>query len=105
MYPKPNFLLFDSMREECVKKVKGRDMGYLFENMEKMDIQEERRKTAEARKEAQKAQEACSRAQKNTVLLCQKYGASKENAIQELMDTCSLELEEAQQQVALYWKE
>lgn len=92
-----------------MKKVKGRDMGYLFENMEKMDIQEERRKTAEARKEAQKeaqkAQEACSRAQKNTVLLCQKYGASKENAIQELMDTCSLELEEAQQQVALYWKE
>lgn len=74
-----------------------------------MDIQEERRKTAEARKEAQKeaqkAQETCSRAQKNTVLLCQKYGASKENAIQELMDTCSLELEEAQQQVALYWKE
>ena len=33
---------------QCVKKVKERKMGYLFENMEKMDIQEERRNTQEA---------------------------------------------------------
>lgn len=36
---------------ECVGKVMNRDMGYLFENMEEMDIQEERRKVKEARKE------------------------------------------------------
>ena len=33
--------------KQCVDKVKERRMGFLFENMEKMDIQEERRKTAE----------------------------------------------------------
>lgn len=42
--------------EKCVKKVKERNMGYLFANMEKMDIQEERRKTAEARKKAEEAE-------------------------------------------------
>ena len=36
---------------DCVGKVLNRDMGYLFENMEEMDIQEERRKVKEARKE------------------------------------------------------
>lgn len=41
--------------ERCVEKVKERNMGYLFANMEKMDIQEERRKTAEARKAAEEA--------------------------------------------------
>ena len=35
-------------------KVWNRDMGYLFENIEKMDIQEERRKTKEARAELEK---------------------------------------------------
>lgn len=34
--------------KQCVDKVKERRMGYLFENMEKMDIQEERRKIAES---------------------------------------------------------
>lgn len=41
--------------EECVRKVKERNMGYLFENMEKLDIQEERRKTKEALKNAEDA--------------------------------------------------
>ncbi len=36
-----------------VKKIKEREMGYWFENMEKMDIQAERRNTAEARREAE----------------------------------------------------
>lgn len=37
---------------EMLSQIKeGRNMGYLFENMEHMDIQEERRKTREAREE------------------------------------------------------
>jgi len=40
-----------------VGKVWDRDMGYLFENMEKMDIQEERRKVKEARKELEELKE------------------------------------------------
>lgn len=40
-------------RSQCVQKVKVRDMGYLFENMEKISIQEERRKTEEQRKKTE----------------------------------------------------
>lgn len=44
-------------RSQCVRKVKVRDMGYLFENMEKISIQEERKKTEEQRKRAEEAEE------------------------------------------------
>ncbi len=40
-------------RLQCVRKVKMRDMGYLWENMEKIDIQEERRKVEEERRKAE----------------------------------------------------
>lgn len=40
--------LSDQETAEFIKKVGDRDMGYLFENMEKMDIQLERRRTEEA---------------------------------------------------------
>ena len=43
--------------EELVGKVKEKKMGYLFENMEKIDIQEERRIAAEARKAAEEAKQ------------------------------------------------
>ncbi len=41
--------------ETLVEKVKEKKMGELFANMDKMDIQAERRKTAEAVKRAEKA--------------------------------------------------
>ena len=42
---------------EMLSQIKeGRNMGYLFENMEHMDIQEERRKTQEAREELEQYQ-------------------------------------------------
>ena len=40
-------------RTECVRKVRKRRMGYLFENMEHMSLQEERRKTEEQRRRAE----------------------------------------------------
>lgn len=43
----------DEERTQCVRKVKARDMGYLFENMEKISIQEERRKTEEERRKTE----------------------------------------------------
>lgn len=50
----------------------GRNMGYLFENMEHMDIQEERRKTREAREELEQAlQELESARKENQELLTQ----------------------------------
>jgi len=145
--------------EECVNKVKERNMGYLFENMEKMDIQEERRKTADARRELKEAreeaerqakklerdvqerlkaaqkqmeeaqsraeeaqsrvEEAQSRAEeaqsqaeqtrieaiRNTVQLCQRLGAAKEIAVQELMDTYDMDQMKAQETAAAFWRE
>lgn len=41
---------------QYVRKVRKREMGYWFENMEKMDIQLERRNTAQARSELNQAQ-------------------------------------------------
>ena len=51
--------------EQCVQKVRERQMGYWFENMEKMDIQEERRNTAKARAEAEKAKKEAARAKED----------------------------------------
>ena len=63
----------DAETKQCVRKVRGREMGYLFENMEKMNIQEERKKTAEARKELEEmrmkleeTQEKLEKAQRKT---------------------------------------
>lgn len=44
-------------RTECVRKVRERKMGYLWENMEKFSIQEERRKTEEQRQRAEEQQQ------------------------------------------------
>lgn len=109
-------------------------MGYLFENMEKMDIQEERRKTAEARKDAEEAKRlaqqqveeakwsaqqqveeaqkrACDQvmemrrdAMRNMVLLCKRLGVSEETAAQELMNACGIDRRAALEAVELYWE-
>ncbi len=44
-------------RTQCVQRVRAREMGYLFENMEHMSLQEERRKTEEERRRAEEAEE------------------------------------------------
>ena len=43
---------------EMMGEIGGRGMGYLFENMEKMDIQAERRNTQREREAAEKRAEA-----------------------------------------------
>ena len=44
--------------ENCVAIVRTGNMGYLFENMEPMDIQAERRKTAQAVERLQQVEES-----------------------------------------------
>ena len=101
-------------QQECVQKVKERKMGYMFEHMEKMNIQEERRKTAKAEKWAQeaeqKAEEAAKKAKesehitiKSIVSVCRKHGISKEEAISEVMDNCELDKETAEEKVNQQW--
>lgn len=121
----------DATEEEtrkCVNRVKERRMGYLWENMEKMSIQDERRNTAQARAEAEKAKAEAESAKaeaesakaefekakvalkltqedkiKSVIKLCKKLKASKEKAVSETMSECSLDQETARQKVELYW--
>lgn len=107
-----------------VEKVKERNMGYFFENMEKMDIQAERRNTKEARKalaeerkarkeaeEAAKetAKEAAKEAAKETerktiVRMCCKMGQTKEGTTEILTSECELTFAEAADYVEKYWQ-
>lgn len=92
--------------KQCVEKVKERHMGYLFENMEKMDIQEERRKTAEAQQKLEAVQKQNAEANVCTIIsLCMEFGSTKEEAVQKLMEKASLNKEQAETAVGRYWKE
>ena len=48
---------------DLLEKIRGGNMGYLWENMEKMDIQLERRSTAEQRQRAEEAEKKAERAE------------------------------------------
>lgn len=48
----------DEERTQCVNKVRARNMGYLFENMEKFSIQEMRREVEKKWKEERQKTEA-----------------------------------------------
>lgn len=52
--------------EEMMGEIGGRGMGYLFENMEKMDIQAERRNTQREKKRADEAEKENLRLQQET---------------------------------------
>lgn len=51
--------------EKCVREVRERQMGYWFENMEKMDIQAERRNTAKAKAELEKTKQELEKSRKD----------------------------------------
>ena len=97
--------------QKCVNKVKERRMGYLWENMEKMSIQEERRNTAQARVELKIAQEKLEQTREEAledkikliVKFSKKLRNSREEAAQEIMSECGINQETARQKVDLYW--
>ena len=102
--------------EKLTDKVRKKKMGELFADMEKMDIQAEWQKTARERKRADQAEKHADEVQKQLKLteensiksfveLCRELGASKDSAIQKLMEKKLLSLEEAREKTALYWKE
>ena len=109
---------------ECVQRVKERRMRYMFENMEKKNIQEERKKTARAEKKAERAEKKAEQAEKKAeqaekkaekkaretiieviVSICQEKGTSKEEVIDKVMEKCQLNRKTAEKKVDLYWKE
>ena len=116
--------------ERLTDKVREKKMGELFENMEKMDIQAERRNTAlekqradeanvraneaekqaaEERNRAEKEKKRADIAEENSIKLlvelCQDLGASMDAAMQSLRDKKDMTMEEAQKKVEIYWKE
>ncbi len=79
-------------------------MAELFENMEPMDIQAERRNTA---KERQRAGEERQRAEKATcafIEMCQEFSMSKEATIQKAVEKFDINEKEAVEKVERYWK-
>ena len=109
--------------EELIGKVKDRKMGQLFENMDKMDIQAERRKTEAERKrteaerrrteaerkrteaEREEKKEALEKGKKELIKVCRKLNASKEFAVKNLMEAYSLNREAAAKTVERYWND
>lgn len=91
--------------DRCIQKVKERKMGYLFENMEKMNIQEERKLRAEAEKRLAEAQKAAMDAAIQTKIEdYQKFGVAEEATIEELMEKFGLNRPEAEKKLEQYWK-
>ena len=91
--------------ETLVGKVKEKKMGELFANMDKMDIQAERRKTAEAVK---RAEEAEKKAEKKAVMEIIKMGrdcgGTKEFVMRRLCDKYGFDEKEAKELVNLHWE-
>lgn len=94
--------------QKCVNKVKERRMGYLWENMEKMSIQEERRNTSLARADAEKAKAELEKALEDKISLVIEYSKKlnfpREQAILELTAKCGIDRETARKKVELYWE-
>ncbi len=118
--------------EDLAGKVREKKMGMLFENMQKMDIQEERRKTAEQRMRAevaeqkveeaeqkvekaeqkvekaeQKAEEATQKLESSIRLFvesCQNEGLAQEDTVTKLVMIYQMDMELAEKKRMQYWK-
>lgn len=100
--------------EDLAGNIKEKRMGLLFENMEKIDIQEERRHTEEQRRlkeeerrlreEEHKLREmAEEKALRLFIEAYQELGAEKEIALQKLMEKFELNEEQASMCLQRYW--
>lgn len=104
--------------EELVGKVKEKKMARLFENMDKIDIQEQRRKTEEERKRAEEAEQKAEEAERKAeeaeqklessirllVESCQEFGATKEILVEKFVEKFQVERGVAEQMVERHWK-
>ena len=105
--------------EDLVGKVKDKKMSELFASMEKMDIQLERKKTADAVKRAEDAVKRAEDAEKkikemegqifesniiSIIELYQDFGLSEELAVHKIIDKYNLSMGDAKRKVQRYWK-
>lgn len=89
---------------DFVKKVKDGNMGYLWENMEKMDIQLERRNTAEQRQRAEEAERREHNLSRILIAAYRQQGMTKETARRKLTAEEGLEENEADRLLEMFWK-
>ena len=93
--------------EECVANLREVKMGYWHENIEKMDIQAERRNTAEQRERAEKAEERAEenliRGVERIVTLDRASGMSFDEVVEDVQTTFGLSAQSAKEKVGLYW--
>ena len=78
-------------------------MGNWFENMEPMNIQEERANTKRERERADQAEEELEESVKAMFKLLKKLCTTKEQAVQELIESYDKTESEAQKLVEKYW--
>ncbi len=86
-------------------------MGYLFENMEKMDIQAERRNTTEARERAEKEKARADEAERKLqeaehifIETLQELGQDKKSIVQRVCEKFGLDEAAAEKMVNVYFK-
>lgn len=97
-----------------IKMIGGSQVGNWFENMEPMNIQEERAKTKAAEENLARAEERAENAEKklqeaqmgsmkSVVQLVKELAGDKTLAVQKLMDNCHMTKEEAEAFVERNW--
>ena len=83
-------------------------MGYLFENAEKMDIQAERRNTAEARRQLAGGNHQVDGAREQIIKVMietsQELGSDRKRTAERMMERFELPREMAEEKMKLYWK-
>lgn len=75
---------------EFVGKVKDRNMGYLFENMKKIDIQAERRRA--------------DKTERSFIETLQELGQSREFVTLKIIEKWDMDEKDAEEIVKRYWK-
>ncbi len=95
---------------DLLEKVRGGNMGYLWENMEKMDIQLERRNTAEQRERAEKAEEKAEKAEQENsnlyrilISTYRKHGMAREEVRKQLCSESGQEEEKIDELLEKFW--
>ncbi len=102
---------------DLLEKIRGGNMGYLWENMEKMDIQLERRNTAEQRQRAEEAEKKAERAEQKAeraeqeksnlyrilITTCRKQGMNQEEVRKQLQSETGLEKGKIDELLEKFW--
>lgn len=86
--------------EHCVNMIGGRQMGNWFENMEKMDIQAERRNTKEA---MEKLAQTENKLAYTIITMTKEFAGTKEQAIAKLISDCGKTKTEAIELTEKFW--